>query len=168
MLPAGTFRLLELTYFPARRQQQTVIAREKELSTLHCFGQPAGSLCDRAPLITAGDAHALDRQQHLLAIGATPRTISSEIDVALRSSRTRTPVPSRMSGRPGRSTETLSKFSTMSDGPRESGVQRGAADRKTPASKELRRTSVQRLALADVSVIAVPSSGCWRDPRSRP
>ena len=42
-------------------------------------------------------AHALDREQYLLAVLAHTDATSSEMEVALRSSRTRTTVPSRMS-----------------------------------------------------------------------
>ena len=41
-------------------------------------------------------SHALDREQRLLAVRAHARTTRSEIELALRSSRTRTTVPSRI------------------------------------------------------------------------
>src|SRR6202035_4413787 len=52
---------------------------------------------DRAPGFRAFSAHALDREQHLLAVRTHADDASSEIDVAFRSSRTRTTVPSRIS-----------------------------------------------------------------------
>src|SRR5205823_6436696 len=51
----------------------------------------------RAPGRLALPAHVAHRQQELWPSRRTPNTASNEIDVALRSSRTRTTVPSRMS-----------------------------------------------------------------------
>jgi hypothetical protein len=60
------------------------------------------SVEDAAPGVAALPAHRLDREQHLLTI-RTPRTTSSEIAVALWSSRTSTTVPSRISRTTGSS-----------------------------------------------------------------
>jgi hypothetical protein len=64
--------------------------------------RPIRSVKDAAPGVAALPAHGLDREQHLLTI-RTPRTTSSEIAVALWSSRTSTTVPSRISRTTGSS-----------------------------------------------------------------
>ena len=51
---------------------------------------------DGAPGLGALAAHALDREHTFWPSSRTPRTTSSEMEVALRSSRTRTTVPSRI------------------------------------------------------------------------
>ena len=51
----------------------------------------------RTPGRLAFPAHALNREQHLLAVGAHASATSNEIEVALLSSRTRATVPSRIS-----------------------------------------------------------------------